>query len=104
MVPIPHDTFEMGNAHVDLVPLRLGWAKTVVYEVQDESEDELVVRLSSNEGVPGVTLVAISRVRTKEGLLIARRASRGMAPRRGPAGCMSTRTRARGTFALTPKA
>ena len=94
VVPIPHVTFKTGNASVDVVSIRLGWAKTVVYKVQGESKDELIVRLPSKKGLPGVTLVAISRVRTEEGLLIARRASRGMAPRRGPAGCMSTRTHA----------
>ena len=47
VIPIPHVTFKMGNAYVDVVQLRLGWAKTVVYKVQGESEDELIVRLLS---------------------------------------------------------
>ena len=38
VVPIPYDAFGTGNAHVDLVPIRLGWVKTVVYKVQGESD------------------------------------------------------------------
>ena len=61
VVPIPHNTFGTGNAHVDLVPIRLGWVKTVVYKMQGESYTSSLCGSPRTRASPtDVMLVAIS--------------------------------------------
>ena len=52
-----------------VIPLNLAWAKSI-HKSQGETYDRVIVKLPDVEFAKGLTLVALSRVRTAEGMII----------------------------------